>query len=154
MRFKTLTVIFVAAIISILTFNTSAFAEQIGVIDLNKILQNYTKSESARVDLKSKKADLQKFVENARKIVEAAKTTTAKKSLEDKYNAELKQKVNAINADQTKKVQEIQTNIYSAIQSVAAQKQISTVLSKESVIMGGQDFTDEVIKVLNEPPVK
>jgi len=154
MRFKTVTFVILAVIISLFTLNTSAFAEQIGVIDLNKILQNYTKSQNARADMKIKQAELQKFVENARKSVQAGKTTAEKKKLEDKYNAELKQKVAAVNAGQTQKVQEIQTNIYSAIKSAADQKQISTVLTKESVIMGGQDFTDEVLKVLNAQPVK
>jgi len=154
MKFKITIVVVLAVMINLFAFNISAFAEEIGVIDINKILQGYSKSQSIKADAKIKKAELQKFVENARKSVQSAKTASQKKTLENKYNTELRQKLTVINAEQSKKVQEIQTNIFNAIKSIAAQKQISTVLTKESVIFGGQDLTDEVIKVLNEKPVK
>jgi len=136
-------------IISFFTFNTCAFAEQIGVVDLGKILENYTKSVNARQDLSTQKANLQKFVENARKTVQAAKTQPEKKKLEDKYNAELKQKIATINQQQTQKGQEIQTNIFNTIKTIAEKRQIPNIFTKESLIIGGTDITDEVITTLN-----
>jgi outer membrane protein len=154
MKFRNSIIVILAVIISLFTFNTGAFAEQLGVINLNQILQNYSKSQTARADIKNRETELQKFVENARKSVQTAKTTAEKKKLEDKYNTELKQKVAAINAEQTRKVQEIQADIFNAIKSIASQKQISTVLSKESVILGGEDLTDQVIKALSGQPAQ
>ncbi|MDD3012261.1 MAG: OmpH family outer membrane protein [Candidatus Gastranaerophilales bacterium] len=154
MKFKTSIFVILTVMISLFNFNASALADQLGVVDINKILQDYSKSQSARADIKIKEAEIQKFIENAKKSVNAAKTKTEKKKLEAKYNTDLKQKVTAINAAQSRKLQEIQTNIFNAVKCVAAQKQISTVLTKESVILGGENLTDEVIKVLNEQPAK
>ena len=151
-KYALLSVITLAA--SVLTLNTSAFADQTGVVDLNKVLLNYNKSQSARQTLQASKESLQKFVETARKSVQSAKTTEQKKTLENKYNAELRQKISVINQEQNKKAQEIQLNIYNAVKDIAAQKKLSPVLTKESVIVGGEEITNDVINELNTPPVK
>jgi len=143
------TIISLAAIImSVLISNTGAFAEEIGTVDINKIVNNYSKAQEVVADLKVKESELQKFVAEARKDLKS-NTTSDKKVLEDKYNKELKQKSDAFKQEEIKQLSVIQENIATAIKNVADTKNIKSVFKKESMIMGAQDLTDEVIKTLN-----
>lgn len=138
----------VAITMSIFISNTGVFAEEIGTVDINKIINNYSKAQEVVADLKIKESELQKFVAEARKDLKL-NTTTDKKDLEDKYTKEFKQKTNAFKQEEIKQLSVIQRDIAKAIKNVADTKNIKSVFKKESMIMGSQDLTDEVLKILN-----
>lgn len=143
------TIISLAAItISVLISNTGVFAEEIGTVDISKIVNNYSKAQEVVADLKIRESELQKFVAEARKDLKL-NTAADKKVLEDRYNKELKQKSEAFKQDEIKQLSVIQADIAKAIKNVADKKNIKSVFKKESMVMGAQDLTDEVIKELN-----
>jgi len=149
MKFIKSLLIFISAVLILSSANKVAFAGDFAVIDVNKVVQNYNKSQNANIDFKVRKADLENFVAKARKDIQQTKTPEAKKKLETKYNSELKQKNLQIKQDQTKIIQEVQSDIYNAISSVVAKNKISVVFNKESVIFGAEDITDQIISYLN-----
>lgn len=66
--------------------------------------------------------------------------------MEDKYNKQLNEKKQAIETDYAKKLHEIDTNITKTIQAKAKTSNYNVVLSKNIVLYGGTDITDEVSK--------
>lgn len=141
-------VAFVAIAMSFFIAKSGAFAEDIGVVDINKIAKNYSKAQEVISDLKVKESDLQKFVAEARRDLSTAKPDS-RKILADKYNAQLKEKSANFKQEEIKELSVIQSDISKAIKTVADKKNIKTVFKSESMLMGAQDLTDDVISTLN-----
>lgn len=136
--------------ISILGSHISVWADEIGVVDMNKIYSNYSKAQLIAADLKVKETDLQKFVADARVDLKSCKSSD-KKALEDKYNKQLQEKTSSLKTEEQKQLATIQQDVTFAIKNVADKKAIKSVFKKDSMVMGVTDLTDEVIQSLNSP---
>ena len=132
------------------TFSTAAPSKDFGVVDLNKVIDNYTEAQKVAADLKVKENELQGFVEDAQKKVKEAKSPVEKKNLEEKFSEEFNIKRNAYVKSQSEKWDTIESNILKGIQEIYTRKKLEMVFNKQSVIVGGTDITDELIKNLNE----
>jgi len=133
---------------------SAASAKDFGVVDLNKVIENYTKAQEVTADLKVKEAELQKFVVEAQKQLKEADTPVEKKNLEEKLGEQFNIKRQAFAKEQTQKWQEIEDEIFEQIEEMAKNKNLEMVFNQKSVIVGGVDITDEVIKQLNESVAK
>ncbi|MEI7473913.1 MAG: OmpH family outer membrane protein [bacterium] len=128
----------------------AANADTIGVVDLDKILANYTKAQSVSADLQVKEAELQKFIADAQKQLKTAATPLEKKNLEDKLTQDFQTKGQSFKDEQAKQWKMIEDTVYSSIQTVAKSKKIDVVINESSVLMGGIDITDDVTAYLNK----
>lgn len=144
---KCLTMLGVALAISFVSLQT--FASEVGVVDLDNILANYTKAQDISADLKVKEADLNKFVVDAQKKLNSASTPLEKKNLEDKLTNDFKQKTQDFRDLQAKQYKMLEDNVYSAITTVSKSKKLDVILNKSSVLIGGTDITNEVLSLLN-----
>lgn len=140
-----------AMVCFLLFFSLEAFAEEIGVVSINKIVSGYSKAQEVINDLKTKEAEVQKLIAAAKKNIQSAKTFTQRKSLEEKYNRELQQKSKLYAENNTKQWDIVQKNILDAVQIAADNKKITIVLKKDIVICGGTDLTGDVLAILNTP---
>ena len=136
------------------TFSTATEAKDMGVVDLNKVIDNYTEAQKVAADLKVKENELQSFVEEAQKKIKDGKTPVEKKNLEDKFSEEFNIKRNAYVKAQSEKWDKVEDNILKGIQEIYTRKKMEMVFNKQSVILGGTDITDELIKNLNESAKK
>ena len=134
-----------------LFLSQAAFAEQFGSVDVEAVLQNYSKTQDVNVEFKAKEADLQKFVADARKSLQLTQNKHDRTVLETKYNKELQEKAQNLKKEQIKTLNVLQSDISDAIKQVAAKKQIKVIFNKNSVILGADDMTADVISVLNNP---
>lgn len=140
----------VLALVLAFSFSTAnVFAEDLGIVDLDKVLNSYTKAQDVSADLKVKEAELQKFLADAQKRLKDAKTPLERKNLEDKLTAEFKIKSDSFRDAQIKEWKQIEDCVFAAISRASANKKISTVLNKAGVLQGGIDLTDDVIVILN-----
>ena len=153
MRYIKANALFLALMSSVIFSGTSAFADDFGVVDLNKIVNNYVKAQEVIADLKVKETELEKFVAEARKDIKVNESSD-KKALTDKYNKQLQEKNAAYKQEEAKKLAQIQQNIYGTIKNIADQKKIKAVFKRDSLIYGAQDLTDDVITGLNSKPEK
>jgi outer membrane protein len=134
-------------------FSTLAYADNIGFVDMQKILMSSSEAKKAQDELQKKQADFQKDYEE--KIAQIDKAKADKKTDEeikkiiDKLEKELepkKQELMKLNQDLTNKVK---TKILGAATKVAKEYGIDVILDKQVVLTGGFDLTDFVIEKLN-----
>lgn len=143
-------VLSVALISAVSLSSVAAYAAGVGVVDLDKVVSNYSKAEDVSTDLKNKEIELQKFLTDAQKKLKEAATPVEKKQLEDKLTAEFKTRSDSFKDAQVKEWKQVEDNVYGAINQTAKDQKLDLVLNKASVLVGGTDISDDVIKVLNK----
>jgi len=135
----------------VLLFSTTcASAENIGVVNLDQIISNYSKAQDLSAELKVKEAELQKFLADAQKQLKDTTSPLDRKNLEEKLTAQFKTKSEAFRKYQVDQMQLIEKNIFTTIENVAKQKNLTLVLNQESVLVGGVNITDVVLQALNK----
>ncbi|MBR1753441.1 OmpH family outer membrane protein [bacterium] len=130
---------------------TSVFAAEtlskgIAVVDVQKVVMNSAKVKKLEQDRIKQEQDLKKFLTDAKKKIDAESDETKKKALQEKYNKEVSQKINSQRKDVATKTQNIETDILNAVQKHAKANGYDVVITKGSVLYGGDDITEEVIK--------
>ena len=137
------TFVFVAAMfISVPAFAVTA------TIDVDKVLFEYTKSKTAAAQFKTQEAALQKIVEEADKKIKAASSPVEKQNIEKSYETKFNTQAEKIKNEQMKKLQEIENDIFAAIDKVNNGK-YDLILKKSATVYCPNDITDEVLKRLN-----
>jgi len=121
---------------------------KIAVVDVQKVVTNYSKVDKLKDAQTAKLNDLKKFVEDARAQVAKENDANKKKDLEDKYNKELNLRKEAIDSDYKKQLDIINKDVTTVINTTAKNQQIDIVLVKSSVLYGGKDITNDVVKSL------
>jgi outer membrane protein len=142
----------VVAAVSLST--ASAFADSIGLVDLDKVVGNYNKAQSVMADIKVKEAELRKMQADFVKQLEESKKNNPKNpvandQLEKDLNAKLNARLSEYRDWTTTKQKEIDTDLETTIKDVARGKNIDVVLSKQAVFQGGTDITNDVLSRLN-----
>lgn len=128
-----------------LTFNY-AIATEVAIVDVQKIVQSSKQVQSLKNEQKLKAKELMSFVENARKDVASVSDTNKKQNLEAKYNKELNAKKEKMEKDYATKLKNIENSIADVVAQQAKAKGYDIVITKNIVIYGGADITDDVIK--------
>lgn len=118
----------------------------VATVDIQRVVANSAQVNSLKQEEAQKKDDLMNFVKNARADVAKETDKAKKKTLEDKYNKQLNEMKQKIESDYTKKLHDIDSNITKAVQTKAKAENYDVVLSKNVVLYGGTDITDEVSK--------
>ena len=126
-----------------------AYATEVGVVNLDDILANYTKAQDIFADLQVKEADFKKFVADAQKQLKDVSTPLERKNLEEKLTNDLKLKSESLKDLEVKQNKLLEDNVYAAINSVSKSKKLDVVMTKASVLTGGTDITNDVLTVLN-----
>ena len=148
------TVVMLAVMSLMISYSAKSFATGTAVVDPDKIKENYNAAQEISADLKIKESDLQKFLDDAKKQIDTAKTPLEKKNLTEKLGQQFDIKRNAYAKDQAEKWSVIEANVIKAIKEVSALNKYDLVLNKQIVIDGGCDITDDVLKKLNATTVK
>lgn len=118
----------------------------VAVVDVQKVVANSPQISALKTEQKNKLADLASFVEKAKADIAQEKNDTKKKSLEEGYNKELNVRKSEIDKDAAKRLLEIDKSIQDTIKAKSANYDL--VLTKSSVLNGGTDITNEIIKSL------
>ncbi len=166
---KKIGIVVVVLLFSIAFMFGSAYSksiEKIGVVNMQKVLNDFKEAETVNNNLQDEKEALQKKLDDEQEKLKKKKDSieqkvaklkeTEKKKMADelnkdllklqdvfqKYSAELREK----QADAYRKLEE---KILSAIEAVAADQSIDIVVEKGVVFVGGDDITNDVLNKLN-----
>jgi Skp family chaperone for outer membrane proteins len=129
-------------------------ADSIGTVDYDKLVRSYNKAQIFSDDMKAKEAALEQMRAEYVKQIREAKVKQPnnpvavdqlQKSLEDKLNA----KVQEYRAAQDNQAQSLETEMNTAIEAAAKNKNLSVILAKQTVFVGGTDITNDVLSRLN-----
>ncbi len=128
----------------VLMFSNLAFAGEIGVVDLQAVVNNSAQVKQLKREYDTKLEELNKIVANAR--MEVAKETDLQKiaAIEDKYTKEFNTKKSALEREYNTKIGAIESKIREQIKKKAQEKKFDYVLAKSVVLYGGDDITSEV----------
>ncbi len=132
----------------------SANAEVIGVVDFDKVVDNYTKVKTVSDEISDKYAEIQRYSLDKEREYKKLSTPIERKNFEESTARELSKKQDAYLRLKEKKEAEIDAAIKNAIKQVAISNKIDTVVEKTVVFFGGVDITDKVVKALNSPSGK
>lgn len=132
----------------------SANAEVIGVVDFDKVVDNYTKVKTVSDEISDKYAEIQRYSLDKEREYKKLSTPIERKNFEESTARELSKKQDAYLRLKEKKEAEIDAAIKNAIKQVAISNKIDTVVEKTVVFFGGVDITDKVVKALNSPSSK
>lgn len=139
-----------ACMLTFASYSTEAKPEDYGVVDLNKVIDNYTKAQEVSAELRVKESELQKFLVDAQKKVKDSKTPLEKKNLEEKLGEEFNIKRGAFIKEQSEKWENIENEIFKTIEEIQKRKKFDLVFNKQGIILGGNDITEEIISELNK----
>jgi outer membrane protein len=128
-----------------------AFADQIGVVDMQQISEKYSKAQQLAQQVKSKEEELQKLRTDLQGQLKAGEklSPVEKKTLEEKLNSQFAAKFKEYREWTLTQEQGIKSDFDKVIQSVTQAQKLDLVLPKQTVLQGGKDITADVIKALN-----
>ncbi|WP_373532462.1 OmpH family outer membrane protein [Vampirovibrio sp.] len=151
---RILTIVLSVLVLGLGGLRAAQAADTIGTIDYEKLVRSYNKAQMFNDDMKAKEADLEKMQAEFVKQIREAKTKQPnnpvavdqlQKSLEDKLAA----KVNEYRDTQASKAKSLEDAMTNTIQDVARGKNLSVIIAKQSVFVGGTDITNDVLSRLN-----
>jgi outer membrane protein len=151
---RLLTLILTVMVIAIGGMRAAFAADTIGTVDYDKLVRSYNKAQVFQDDMKSKQADLEKMRTDFIKQIREAKTKqpnnpVAVEQLQKTLEQKLESKVNEYGNLQESQAKSLETEMNSTIENVAKSKNLSVVLAKQTVFVGGIDITNEVLTRLN-----
>ncbi len=134
-------------------FNNIAMSDipanyKVAVVDVNAVVSKSAQVQALKKEQQTKLQELQKWLNNARTDVAKQSTDENKQKLAKKYDAEFAKKQEAIKKNYATKLQAIDKNITATIAQEAKAQNYNLVLSKGSVLYGGDDITASIAKVV------
>lgn len=142
------------SVLSILTLmmTTSAFAapeaQKIAVVDIQKVVSASSQVKSLKASQEAKNKELTAFIKKAQEDVNKQTDAAKKKSLAESYEKQLASKREANLKDYTAKLKSADANITAQIGKKATELGYTMVLPKSSVVWGGDDITETILKVI------
>ncbi len=121
---------------------------KIGVVDVKAVVEKSSAVTKLKKSQNAKKAELNKWITDAKNQVNAQKNKEERAKLIKKLDAELVKKQQTIASDYTKKLTEIDKSISTTIAQSAKAQGYNIVLSKAAVLYGGDDITSIVSKAV------
>lgn len=130
--------------IMILCSSSSVFANNIAVVDLQKIVSNSSQVKQLKQEHAKKIAELDKIIVNARGEISNEKDPAKVLLLEDKYMNEFNTKREALERDYNSRLANIEKNIKAEITQKAQKDKYDYVFAKSVLLYGGKDITNEI----------
>lgn len=125
-----------------------AATQNIAVVDVQAIVNKSAQVQSLKKEQQTKISDLEKWLKTAREDVAKQQSKEGKEKLLKKYNSEFAKKKEAIAKDYRAKLSAVDKSITDTITTKARAMGYDMVISKSMVIMGGDDITAEIQKIV------
>jgi Skp family chaperone for outer membrane proteins len=132
---------------------SSAYADNIGLLDMEKLFSNYTEGKQIQVDLQKRRQEYQKEVEGKQKLIEDAKKDKKSddevKKMIEKVEGELRPKQEELLQYEAEVQGRLVSKIKEITKSVSKKYGIDVVIDRRAAYVGGFDLTDFVVEKLN-----
>ena len=126
----------------------SADTTKIAVVDVQKVVASSKQVKTLKDEQYKKATELEKWLEVVKNDISKQSSEENKKKLIKKYDLELAKKREVISKDYNKKLNEIDLSVSQTIVNYAKSKGYDIVLAKNTVLFGGIDITNEILKVV------
>lgn len=151
---KGLRIFVVGAFLLALGFSNLAMAEdaqvapKFAVVDVQKVVANSKQVKALKAEQEKQAKDLATWIETAKADVDKQNTDEAREKLAKKYDAQLAKKREAATEAYAKKLTAIDESISSVIAKQAKDNGYTMIFAKSTVLYGGDDLTDAIIKLV------
>ncbi len=136
--------------VSSMMLSSVAFAapepQKIAVVDIQKVVSASAQVKALKASQEAKNKELAAFIKKAQEDVNKQTDVNKKKSLAESYEKQLKTKREANIKDYTTKLKAADANITAQIGKKATELGYTMVVPKSTVIWGGDDITETVLK--------
>ena len=136
--------------VSSVMLSSVAFAapdpQKIAVVDIQKVVSASAQVKALKASQEAKNKELAAFIKKAQEDVNKQTDVNKKKSLSESYEKQLKTKREANIKDYTTKLKAADANITAQIGKKATELGYTMVVPKSTVIWGGDDITETVLK--------
>ena len=136
------------SMIVLLTSASMAATQNIAVVDVPAVVAKSAQVAALKKEQQTKIQDLEKWLNAAQADVQKQQTKEGQEKLLKKYNADFAKKKEAIAKDYQTKLTAVDKSITETITTKAKALGYDMVISKSMVIMGGDDITAEIQKVV------
>ena len=126
----------------------SADTTKIAVVDVQKVVASSKQVKTLKDEQYKKATELEKWLEVVKNDISKQSSEENKQKLIKKYDLELAKKREVISKDYNKKLNEIDLSVSQTIVNYAKSKSYDIVLAKNTVLFGGIDITNEILKVV------
>ena len=134
--------------IALLSAVSVAATQNIAVVDVPAVVAKSAQVQNLKNEQKNKMAEVEQWLKDARADVAKQQTKEGKEKLLKKYNAGFAKKQQTIAKDYQTKLSAIDKSITETITTKAKSMGYDLVISKSMVIMGGDDITAEIQKIV------
>lgn len=124
----------------------SAFTPSIAVVNLELVLEQSPQLSAIRKDNEAKLNELSLWVDEVNKEIDAEKDDVKHQKLAEQYRKLTHEKEMVIKQEYNNRLKEVDAEITSLIDRVAKQHGCNAVFANTSMVTGGKDITDDVIK--------
>jgi outer membrane protein len=128
--------------------NAAMADTNIAVVDVQAVVSKSAQVQALKKEQQTKMQDLEKWLKTVRADVEKQQTQEGKEKLVKKYDAEFAKKKEAIAKNYQTKLQAIDKSITETIANQAKLKGYDMVITKGTVLYGGDDITQDIMKVV------
>ena len=153
-RFTQFLLTILVASITLTGLSSTAFADNIGFVDLEKVFARYKDAVKLQQDLQKRRETYQKLFEEKNKKLEEVKKKSKKEDEIQKFiektEEELKPKQEELVKYEGEANRKMALKIFEVSEVVAKEFGIDVVLDKRAILSGGFDLTDSVITRLNK----
>lgn len=118
------------------------------VVDVQKVVASSKQVKALKAEQENQAKELAKWIETAKADVEKQKTDEGREKLAKKYDAQLAKKREVATETYAKKLTAIDDSISAVIAKQAKEKGYSMIFAKSTVLYGGDDLTDAIIKLV------
>ena len=136
--------------VSSMMLSSVAFAapepQKIAVVDIQKVVSASAQVKALKASQEAKNKELAAFIKKAQEDVNKQTDVNKKKSMAESYEKQLKTKREANIKDYTIKLKAADANITAQIGKKATELGYTMVIPKSTVIWGGDDITETVLK--------
>lgn len=138
------TIFTVAIILGLASMNVALADTKIAVVDVQAVVAKSKQVQALKNEQTKKLKDLQKWLKTVSEDVAKQKTEEGKQKLTTKYNTEFAKKKETIAKDYQAKLQIIDKSISDTIAQQAKAKGYNIVVSKGTILYGGDKITDDI----------
>lgn len=125
-----------------------ASVNKVAVVDVQKVVTKSAQVQALKRDQELKRKDLANLINKANNEINKQTDESKKKALAEKYNKEIATKQESNAKIYAKKLQAADSSINATIAQQAKALGYDIVLTKGSVLYGGDDITEAILKVV------
>ncbi len=141
-------VLALALTIGVQNVSFGAEAQKFAVVDVKKVVNSSKSVKDLKADREKQKETVANFVKDSNAKLAAETDEKKKEELKKKLNNDLKYMTNTFDKRYQDGLKKINDDISADISKVAKEKNYELILTTESVLFGGDNITNEIIKAV------